>query len=283
MRVASTLPLLLLWAAPLFAQGVIAVDPDAVFERKVGGFDEHPEAEFEASSSLEFAVDYLNEAGWWYRLPGDAAEQHLPTPSNQNYSAGTSSLINWFNLESGAFHATEVTEIERATPLGVAVTMALTIVNIDEIDPLTISIFHMVEPFLRSNALDDAGKLAGKTPAPLIRVTDSEGPDFFSYAAGSAIATYSVGSAVDTSGPGGRLRDDDVDNFTNTGLPYVPTLNTDNISLAFQFDATIPPSGQQQFLVRFAANLDLACGALNGLLCDGFETGNRSIWSASVP
>jgi hypothetical protein len=144
-----------------------------------------------------------------------------------------------------------------------------------------IDLFHYVDIDL-AGATSDAARLVEYTPDRIIAITDSGG------LVGAFVADWDAGLppsgithrvATYASNLRGELNDANVDNFTNTGLPFA----AGDITAVFQYHLTIPAHGNRNLeawiVVGFASG---RCDSNAGIFCDGFENGAKTLWNEGL-
>lgn len=274
--------LLALAAGGLEAQGTIT-DFDAVFARTSTPFDDSPSANLTGVSTPGTA-DHLFETGWWFRVAGDNREFFFPVPT-ESY-VGNTSTLTWDDVGGrGLFSAQEVAQVYDGGAHGVPdkgnVYAVLTITNLSFVTPLTLDLFHMVDFDLQPTASDDSAALVERS-APgffwtVIEVRDA-GANFAHYQ-GTAATAYVV-RPFGAGDVGALLSDADIDDFDDSGLPFGPG----DFTAGYQWSRTVPAGGHISVSVQMAVNWNVKCRSSDvGLLCDGFEVGDTSIWSATAP
>lgn len=235
---------LLCTSALSFAQGTITSGA-ATFVRNVSGFDVSPSANFTGVTSTA-ASDQLFEFGWWYRVSGDTAETPFPTPTTQNYTGDTSTLV-WTDVNGRGFNAREVCVVVGiASPVGGKVACTMTITN-PGASPLAIDLFVFADIDLGGSASGDNATLGIATQR--IDLTEAAGTNTAQFAGvgANALLVRPFAAATDVAG---LLSDALVTNFDNSGLPAT---NID-FTGGFQWTATIPAGGSRDFVSVVAVN-----------------------------
>lgn len=260
---------------PAFGQGGGTITFDTVnFVRTSSSFDSTPEAHL-TGVTVPFTDDHLYETGWAYRVLNDSHESFLGFASWADYGSSLS-VIQWSDVDGrGLFSAKEFAELHGYSP-GADVTQTLEITSLIP-DDLVIEIFHMVDIDLQPAAGDDVGALEEWGRYRLIRIDDSGG-HFAFYASNSDAARYLVKSNG-ASDVGAVLGDLGITNFDNSGLPFGPG----DLTAGYSFPFVIPPFGRAYAGISIYINHAPNCNNFNGVFCDGFEIGNRSVWSSAVP
>lgn len=264
---------------PAFGQGGGTITLEtANFVRTSSSFDSTPEADF-TGVTVPFSDDHLYESGWWYRVLSDSHESPLGVPGVSNYSFSHSDL-GWSNVGGrGLFSAWEYSDLNGHFP-GADVTHSLEITSLIP-DDLVIEIFHMVDIDLQPAAGDDVGVLEEWGQRRLIRIDDSGG-HFAVYAAYNSAAKF-LARANGSSDVGAVLGDLAITDFDNSGLPFGPG----DLTAGYAFPFVIPPFGRAyagvSIYINHAPNCEFLHGQFNGVFCDGFEIGNRSVWSTTAP
>ena len=267
-------------AAPLAGQGEIVYN-DAVFRRTATPFDETPTGDLVGVSPVPTA-DHLFETGWWFRIDGDPREYPFPVPTSQSY-VGDTSILAWTDVAGrGLFDAEETSEVydggfPHQADLG-SVYVELLISNRSDTEPLAIHLFHFADLDLQPAFNDDSVQFAEWTVFSRIFELTDPGASFSHYQALQASA-YLVRpyGATDVAAV---LSDADVDDFDDSGLPFGPG----DMTAGYQFSWELGPGGQGTAYILLGVNWNVRCLSSNvGLLCDGFEIGNASLWSQVVP
>lgn len=271
---------LTLAAAPLVAQGNI-VDDDAIFRRTSTPFDDTPSADLVGVSPIG-TQDHLFETGWWFRVAGDVREFAFPVPSTQSY-VGDTSTLTWTDVAGrGLFSAVELTSVYDggfpAMPDNGNVFMRLTVTNLSAVDPLEIDLFHFVDFDVQPTAGNDLAALAELTNlSTLIEIRDPGG-NFADYQ--TLFSTSYLVRPFGASDVAALLSDADLDDFDGSGLPFGPG----DFTAGYQYTRVLSPGGSTQIQVQASVNWNTRCLSSNvGLLCDGFEVGDTSIWSLTLP
>lgn len=216
----------------LRAQGVVSRGA-ASWVIPADHYDGTPEADFIGINPVP-TEDHVSQAGWWYRVSGDATETFMPTPDLQSYVAHTS-VLDWINVNGRGFDATEV---QTLTNLGNGFRILLTLKILNSSGaPLTIDLFHALDLDLNGTSADDAGALAVANS----EITISDGGTI----TGRYRAVGNTNYAVRTAGGGTDvieiLNDGDADNYDNLGLPFA----SGNITMGFQWASLVIPQGAQ--------------------------------------
>jgi hypothetical protein len=279
LRSAASGAVLTLVALPLHAQGNI-VDDDVTFRRTLTPFDDTPTADLVGVSPVG-TQDHLFETGWWYRVAGDSREFALPPPTQQSY-VGDSSFLAWADVAGrDLFAAQEMAVVYDGGFPGVPdkgnVFIQFIVHNLSSVAPLAIDLFHFVDFDLQPTAGDDRATLGEWTYSGLIDLRDAGG-NFANYQAfqPTSYLVLPFGSADVAA----RLADDDLDDFDDSGLPFGPG----DFTAGYQFTRVVPPSGSTEIQIQLSVNWSTRCLSSDvGLLCDGFEIGDTSVWSQTVP
>jgi hypothetical protein len=227
-------------ARPAAAQGTIAQGP-ATFAILPGHFDDSPAASFVGVAS-PLAQDHVFEAGFWYRIQGDASETFLPAPTTQGY-AGDTATLTWANVDGRGFSAVAVLRVTNGGGPSGSVRVDLTITN-DNPAPLSIAVFHMLDPDLAGTAPGDAAVLLA---AGHIGLTDGAQTAEYRGLGASALLVRPFGAGDVAS----RLSDAQPDDFDGSGLPFP----AGDLTAGFQWAAaTLPPGGQRSYAAVIAVN-----------------------------
>lgn len=280
LRSAALGAVITLVAIPVRAQGNI-IDDDVIFRRTASPFDDTPSADLVGVSPVG-TQDHLFETGWWFRVAGDSREFAFPPPTQQSY-VGDSSFLAWADVAGrDLFAAQEMAVVYDGGFPGVPdkgnVFILFIVHNLSAVAPLEIDLFHFVDFDLQPTVGDDQATLGEWTAyAALIDLRDTGG-NFANYQ-GSLPTAYLVlpfGSADVAA----RLSDADLDDFDNSGLPFGPG----DFTAGYQYTRVVPPGGSSEIQIQLSVNWSTRCLSSDvGLLCDGFEVGDTSVWSQTVP
>lgn len=265
----------LLAVPQLLAQGSIA-DGDVIFTRGPSPFDDSPAADFTGVSDTG-VEDHVFEIGWAYRVAGDTRELFFPVPTTQSYS-GDRSNIFWADVDSrGLFSAREVSTVvdpgASGDPANGYLVKNMILTNLTD-SPLTIDLFHVLDVDVQPGAADDSARLV-QYPYT-ISIGDAAGnfADYLSpWADAYLVRPFGAGDVFSLLGNG------TVDDFDNTGLPFP----AGDVTVGWQFSLTIHPCCSPGNPIFLAVNATLRCNqpAGYGVFCDGFESGDRSLWHAA--
>lgn len=277
-RVPLVLLLALTAAAPTLAQGTIT-SGDAVFVRGATPWDSSPAADLRGVSP-PLTRDHLFEAGWWFRVAGDTREFSFPAPDNQSY-VGDLSQIGWSDVAGrGLFSAQESTQVVDSRPsYGRAsgyVRMNMVITNLSGSSPLEIELFHFADIDVDGFGSDSA-HLVEWSPAGNIHLTDPSG-NFAQYLAAGGWAGYMV-TPFGANDVAEQLSDASITDFGNTGLPFAAA----DFVGGWQYSLTIPPGQTDSVQVYLMVNASGNCLSLFGVFCDGFPSGDTTVWSLAAP
>jgi hypothetical protein len=240
------------------AQGTITDGP-ATFITSTGHFDATPSTVFRGVSSVA-AASHLFEAGWWYRISGDAAEKFFPVPTPPQIYGGNLSALAWANVDGRGFSATASDLVTNGGGPSGTVTMSLTVTNAGGTD-LAIDMFHMADIDL-AGSTNDTAVAVNRT-----FITVADGANAAAYrgfcANAHLVRPFDGNGLADTAG---LLSNATVTNFDNTGLPFA----AGDFTGGFQWTTrTIPPAGSYTFRVKIAVNASV--GPTDLLFADGFE------------
>ena len=226
------------------AAGTIT-DAPATFTRGASAFDATPAVDFTGVAPT-LSQDQLFEAGWAYRVAGDAAEAFVTAPTTESY-VGNASTITWTDVAArNLFDAVEASEVHNTGGPSGYLTQTLTITNRSASVPLSISVFHMADFDVLGTAGNDVGTLIPGTKH--IRITDGAGLAGYEGSGADAYAARSFSATTDVAGLLGNAT---VDDFGNTGLPYGPG----DITVGWQWTTVeIAPSASRSFTVELSAN-----------------------------
>ena len=218
------------------AQGTIT-DGTGNYVIAASHFDVSPAANFTGVGT----GDQIFEAGWWFRIEGDASETFFPVPDTQNY-AGNTATITWANVGGRGFSATKTHVISATGGNGeVATTMQVTNTGAA---PITLHLFQATDWDVNGTAGTDNAILVDPT---YIRINDAttgqaetRGPN-----AVAAIARPFGATDVPT-----LLSDALVNNFDGSGFPFGPG----DITSGLQWTFTLAPGASATARLFNAAN-----------------------------
>lgn len=250
-RIAATL-FLSCTAPAAFAQ-VITAD-DVIFSRGPDPWGSTMHAGLTGVSDPEAMVQ-LSRTGWAFRIEGDVPDKHetvLPAPNTETYG-GANSTMEWIDLsERGLMAAVERAFVSDSDgpdgPMaGGEVEMSLEVTNIRK-KPLTLSLFHILDPDLGGSASNDNAQLLSQPKAPVIRFSDPDGTvlDYAGIGAdGYLVRPKGNGDVVSL------LANDIEDTADNSGLPAV---SIDATAMVAWQHRTIAPMEKLTVKVRFSVN-----------------------------
>jgi len=235
-RVITLLLFLLCGAQVVMAQGLISQGA-ASWAVGADHFDGTPEADLVGINPVPLA-DHVAQSGWFYRVSGDAAESFMPVPDVQSYVANAVTL-DWINVNGQGFDATE---IQSLTNIGNGFRLQLTFrVRNSSGASMTLDLFHALDMDLNGTAGDDAGVLAVANS----EITISDGGTITGRYRAVGNTNYVVRAAGGGTDAIGLLNDGDVDNYDNTGLPFV----AGDVTMGFQWAGLVIPDGVQTQVV----------------------------------
>lgn len=253
-------------------------DGDAYFTRGSNPFSNNPLADLRGVSQSFLPREHLFQTGWAFRVAGDTQETFFPNTSSPPSFGGNSSVANWADVGGrGLFSAQESAFIHEVGS-GAYVQMTMAVTNLSNSQPLTLDVFHMADLDVGGGGAGDSARLGAWTPSRLISISDSNG-EFAEYIATPAATSYLVRTFGGDSVWSHLAIDTNVDNFADSGLPFGPA----DFTGGYQFPLVLAPSQTKQATVFLSVNQTLQCDKLEGILCDGFETGNFMIWSSTAP
>ncbi len=228
----------------------------------------------------------LAAAGWWFRLAGDDHETPFPTP-NSGVFDGPGADVYWNGLGGNpGILADEHMIVEAGASGSGDVQFSMYLENVTS-EPVSLELFHYADVDVGgpTSNMDDVADYVEKTPVEIVEVTDL-GTDRIEYQADhlpaidSSYTDFPIAHQVAASS---TLLDDlndttSVTDLTNGGAPFGP----EDFTGAYQFSITLPPTGANYVLVAYVevrVNRDDFCFSGSGIFCDGFETGDRSLWN----
>ncbi len=201
--------------------------------------------------------DYLFEDGWWFRVSGDTAESFFPVPTTSS-AAGGSGTIRWTDVNArGLFSATNTLTLTSTTAGTGELVLTMSITNLSEVSPLTISLFHGADFDVNGTAGSDSATLLAANSH--IRIQDATA-GFSEYKAFNPAANaFLVRPFASTTDVFGLLGNTVVNNFDNSGLPA----SSFDFTGAFQWDLVIPANGTRSVSVELTGNIALPVSSEN--------------------
>ncbi len=192
--------------------------------------------------------DYVFEDGWWFRVSGDTQEFFFPAPTTTTCAAAAGT-ITWADVSArGLFSASNTLALTSAAAGQGELILTMSITNLSSVNPLVISLFHGVD-------FDVNGTAAGDTTTLLnannyLRTVDGTAGAAEYRAHNPPANAFLIRPFAATTDVFGLLGNAVVDNFDNTTLPS----NSIDMTGAFQWDLTIPPSGTRSVSVALNGN-----------------------------
>ncbi|WP_150132009.1 hypothetical protein [Dokdonella koreensis] len=217
------------------AQGTISSGA-ASYVIATSHFDTSPAANFTGVGT----GDQIFEAGWWFRIEGDASETVFPTPDTQNYS-GATATIAWTNVGGRGFSATKTHTLVDGAGNG-EVTTNMVVTNGGNA-PITLHLFQMTDWDVNGSAGTDVGTLVGQGH---IRMDDV---GFAEARSPNAVAVKALPFAAATD-IAALLSDASVTNFDDGGFPFGPG----DITIGLQWTFTLAPGASETAVLFSAAN-----------------------------
>lgn len=192
--------------------------------------------------------DYVFEDGWFFRANAATQETAFPAPTTTT-CAGSNGTITWTDVGGlGLFSATNTLALTSAAAGTGELILTMSITNLSAASPLTLALFHGVDFDVNGSAGTDSGTLLN--PNNYIRFTDSTAGAAEYRAHNPPSDAFLVRPFAATTDVFGLLGDAALTNFDNTGLPAT---NID-VTSAFQWNLTIPPSGTTAVSVALNGN-----------------------------
>ena len=226
-------------SGPAFGQGTIT-DGAGSYAISASHFDASPAANFTGVGT----GDQIFEAGWWFRIEGDASESFFPAPDTQNYAANTATLT-WANVGARGFSATKTHVLSAAGGNGeVATTMLVTNTGAT---PITLHLFQATDWDVNGSAGTDTAVLVDPT---YIRVNDTTTGQAESRGPNAVAAIARAWSSAGTTDVPGLLSDTAVSNFDGSGFPFA----SGDITVGLQWTFTLAPGASATAQLFSAAN-----------------------------
>lgn len=221
------------------AQGTITAG-GASYVISAAHFDATPAANFTGVGT----GDQVFEAGWFFRIEGDASEVFFPVPTTQNYTSPTATL-SWTDVGGRGFSATKTHTISSAAAGTGEVHTTMTVTN-NTAGQMTLQLFHAIDFDVNGSAGTDNAILV--QPNNYHRINDATLGQC-EYRSPQAIATL-VRPFATTTDVFGLLSDAAVTNFDNSGFPFGPGDYTGG----FQFTLVLQPAASATVDVYQACN-----------------------------
>lgn len=271
---------LTLAAEPLAAGEAIGgtiTDVAVTFTRTAYGND--PTVSFKGAGNTA-TQNFLFDAGWWYRIPGDTRETSLKNPTIESWAPGDDATATWTNVDARNLFGVELYQkvndvaADLGHPAG-SLFQVLTVHNLSGA-PLTLELFGYVDADV-ALAPSDSAVWSESTPSFLIDLTDAGGEiaQVVSNFAQSLPVADTRFLIAPWPGVKNLLNDASVTNFSNAGAPFGPG----DFTTAFQYHLEIAANGARAVHLYYFVNYLAHCGALNGIFCDGFETNGLHLWA----
>jgi hypothetical protein len=203
--------LLALFCGHAAAQGTISAGGTS-YVISAAHFDTTPVANYTGVGT----GDQVFEAGWFFRIEGDASEVPFPVPTTQNYVSPTAT-ITWANVGGRGFAATKTHTISSGAAGTGEVHTTMSVTN-NTGGPITLQLFHAIDFDVNGSAGTDNAILV--QPNNYHRINDATTGQC-EYRSPQANATL-VRAFATTTDVFGLLGDAAVTNFDNSGLPFGP-------------------------------------------------------------
>lgn len=277
-HVLAVAALLGLLGSPLRAVGGTITNGAVTFKRTAYGSGPAADLTGVATNALQ---DTLTEAGWWFRVGGDTQETPFPNPDVEMWS-GNQGELQWNDVGGrGLFWALELDQVNDLSgdvghPAG-QVLSRLGVTNLTNA-PLHIELFYYADLDIDGFTSDSAVRVE-KTPQEVLNLSDPGG-DFGQFLANYAGVSYHTDPSKIHFGVGAwntllvALNDTGITNYANSPTTFGPA----DFTGVYQFSLDLPAMGGAPAFVVLVVNAHYRCGELNGIFCDGFETGDRSLW-----
>jgi hypothetical protein len=211
--------------------------------------------------------DHQFSSWWWYRVAGDTAETIMPAPDSETYIGDTATLT-WDDVDGrGLFSAVVTAMIADGAP-GAILGQELEVTNLSGGD-LDLQVFAYTDMDMDGSSGTDSA--IESTPTQ-IEIMDTS----IALYHGINADAYRVDAFPIVRD---ALNDALVDDFANTGLPFAPGDYTGG----FQWGAVVGAGASWSFMTGNCVNTGMA-GCLDAAVFqDGFESGDTSAWSNTVP
>lgn len=272
-RIAAAATIAALVPASLLAVGGTITDGAVSFTRKT--FGSLPTVDLTGVSSSP-ATDYLFALGWWLRLAGGSLEVPFGNPDTESYVGDSSNLV-WDDVSGVVgLRAVEVSTVFDTSGLGSPsgyIQIFLQLQNQSD-NEYQIRVFHYADLDI-DGAGSDSAFFAEKTPNEVIEVV--EGVHFAEYLA--AVKGYFLSGQVlhqVVAWPSllDKLNDAAATTLNGSGLPFAP----EDFTGVYEFSSSLPAHTSANLVVIVAANVRIRCSFPQGIFCDGFETGDKTVW-----
>jgi hypothetical protein len=190
--------------------------------------------------------DQMFQNWWWFRVDGDTAETAFPwaysTPAGpDNESWGTNAASLDWNTSIAAFDARLSLTINQTMPDTATVWEEMMITNTGSTD-LVLALYNYLDLDAAGTVGGDEADLSGPDT-----IVVRDGTDFVEFQGVNAdayqVTTYSTLRT--------ELRDDNIDNLNNTGVPFGPA----DFTGAFQWNLTIPAGETRSVMERISINI----------------------------
>ncbi len=192
--------------------------------------------------------DYLFEDGWWFRVSGDTQESFFPAPTTTT-CAGATGTITWADVNTrGLFSASHALSLASAAANTGELVQTMTITNLSAVNPLTIELFHFADFDVNGSFGTDNATLALANTYIQLTDTTAGAAEYHAFNPNAnAFLVRPFSAATDVAA---LLSDTLVNNFDNTGLPFV----SGDFTGGFQWSLVIPASGSASVSVALAGN-----------------------------
>jgi len=251
-------------------------DGDVTYTRLTYGAQ--PEASLVGVSST-LTPDFIYKMGWWFRVYGDTKETPFPDPDSESYVANFGQA-HWLNLANrGLLKVDEVVNVIDKTTTGhpaALVTIGLNVTNLIA-TPILLTLFHYADIDINGTGGDDTARFVELTPRKVIEGTDSSG-NYLDHGGSGTNVVATVTAQVGEYGTLlSALNDSGLTDYSNGGSPYAG-----DYAGVVEYSVTVPGSMTVQLTGILTVNYPLHCGLAGiGVFCDGFESGNTSIWGTT--
>ncbi len=221
--------------------------------------------------------DQVFQTGWWYRISGGDHESPLPDPDSEEVS-GDHATAKWNDVDGR--HLIAVTEIAQVYDFSSGPSTAGEVVfniylkNLTALT-FTVELFHYADMDLGGIALGDSADYVEKRPHETVDLADTGiSAQYVAYNSTfdpdpirHQVAAFPQLLTALNDSPG-------LTTLSNSGTPFGPG----DFTGAYQIELTIPAGQMRVAAVGLAVNIHFYCAAIYGIFCDGFETGDRSLW-----
>ncbi len=213
---------------------------------------------------VPIGTDHEFARWFWYRVAGDTAETIMPPPDSESYSGDTATLT-WSDVDGRGLFDAQMFFFVSVSGSGGFLGTALTVTNISGSN-LDLTVFPYADMDVDGSAGGDSA--IRFSPDTVIASETSEA--WLSASPGIGYRVEAWPAVRDA------LNDNALDDFTGTGTPFGPG----DFTAGFQQRRVLAP-GQTYFYSLSTCVNSVCFGAT--IFLDGFETGDTSNWSSTIP